>query len=384
MLGTMTALHPPAPARPRIAGIDMARALAILGMVMVHFGPFSPDTSTVSGQVYRLSYGRASVLFVLLAGVGVSLLFRARPPADARVQIAWRALVFFPLGVLLQSLPTPVAVILQFYALYYLLGGLVATLSTRALAALTLVWTVLGPVAFLTLQDPALAGRGTASTLSDPTTVVADLLLTGFYPLVTWAPPLLVGLLVGRADLRDRVTCWILTLGGTGIAVAAYGGSELVRAAAPATVAGSSWLLAVGHTGAPLNVLGATGIAVAVLGLCLLLAAAAPRPTWPLVAVGQMALTVYVGHLLVMAVVPTWLEARGSVDAAWVSVARFYVVTTVVCLAWRARFARGPLEALLGLPFSRRRVAGPTAPPLVETQATPLGPHHHTTGHRDG
>lgn len=344
----------------------MARALAILGMVMVHFGPYTPDTSTLLGRLYRMSYGRASMLFVLLAGVGISLLFASRPPRQARTRIAWRVIVFFPVGVALQALPTPVAVILQFYALYYVLGGLVAGLPTRWLAALTALWTVGGPLLFLSLVDPVLAGRGTAADLSDPAQVARDLLLTGFYPLITWAPPLLIGLLLGRADLRDTTTRWVLTLGGAAVAAAAYGGSELARALAPTGAADSPYLLAEGHTGAPLNVIGATAVAVAVLGACLLLVSALPRLTWPLVAVGQLALTVYVLHLLVLAWQPEWLEGREAVSDAVAKVGRFFLVTTLLCMAWRAFFRQGPLEALLRLPFTRgstRRPDPPPAPP---------------------
>ncbi|WP_370325718.1 DUF418 domain-containing protein [Euzebya sp.] len=367
----MTALPQPAapaaagasrPVRDRIRGVDAARALAILGMVTVHFGPIQPDTSDLLGRVYRFSYGRASVLFVLLAGVGISLLLAARPVGESWTRIAWRAIVFYPLGVVLQPLDHGVAVILQFYALYYLVGGLAALLPTRWLALLTAAWTIAGPLLFLALQDPELAGRGTATAISDPPTVVSDLLLTGYYPVITWTPPLLVGLLVGRTDLRDTATDVVLAVGGFVVALATYGGSALARSAAAPDVAGSSYLLAEGHTGAPLNVVGATAVAVAVLGTCLLLARALPRVSWPLVAVGQLALTVYVGHLLVLAWQPDWLIARDAVDVAALRVLRFFVVVAVTCVAWRVVFPRGPLEALLALPF-RRRPSGPPAPP---------------------
>src|SRR5688572_11351193 len=86
----------------RILGLDVARALAILGMVMVHFGPYRPDTDDPLGWAYRTSYGRASVLFVVLAGVGVTLLFKSRGTSQGWLQVAFRLVIFVPLGVLLQ------------------------------------------------------------------------------------------------------------------------------------------------------------------------------------------------------------------------------------------------------------------------------------------
>jgi hypothetical protein len=54
----------------------------------------------------------------------------------------------------------------------------------------------------------------------------------------------------------------------------------------------------------PLWVLSSTGIALAVVGCCMLLARALPRLVWPAVALGQLALTVYVAQVLVLAARP--------------------------------------------------------------------------------
>jgi peptidoglycan/LPS O-acetylase OafA/YrhL len=58
----------------RVRGIDVARALAVVGMVMVHIGPVRMEGSGLVGAAYRLPHGRASILFVVVAGIGVSLL----------------------------------------------------------------------------------------------------------------------------------------------------------------------------------------------------------------------------------------------------------------------------------------------------------------------
>lgn len=370
--------------RDRILGVDIARAVAILGMVMVHFGPYEPDTSTTVGWIYRTSYGRASMLFVMLAGVGVSMLFRGtergRPDAARRrtlawTKVAWRAVVFLPLGLLLQMLPTPVAVILHYYAAYYVVGGLGAMLPTRWLVAATAAWTVLGPSLYVALFGTALSVRGITDNPLDVVGVAGDILVTGFYPVLTWGPAVLVGVLVGRADLRDRATQAILLVGGAIVATAAYGASELARATS-AAAANSPYLLAEGHSGTPLNVVGAVAVAVAVLGASLLVGSLLPRLSWPLVAVGQMALTVYTGHLLVLAVAPDWLEGRSSVEDAVFQVARFFVVTTVLCTLWRWRVNRGPLEWLLALPFESRRGDRPLTPRVRnDSWPYPTPPH---------
>ena len=72
----------------RVIGYDLARALAVLGMVVVNttsifeVSEFSP--AWLEPAVDFL-YGRAAVVFVMLAGVSVSLMARRHPaPADLR------------------------------------------------------------------------------------------------------------------------------------------------------------------------------------------------------------------------------------------------------------------------------------------------------------
>src|SRR5919205_2258873 len=121
----------------RLRGVDAARAIAVLGMVMAHFGP-NPVPDTVLGNVYGVSHGRASVLFALLAGVGVALLVGDRLrgwPSLARGRLVLRGTLLLPLGLWLQGLDHGALVILQYYAVYFLFAALVLTLSDRWLLA---------------------------------------------------------------------------------------------------------------------------------------------------------------------------------------------------------------------------------------------------------
>ena len=64
-------------AQPRVVGFDIARALAVFGMVAVNFkvvmGAGSAGPDWLVGVVGLLE-GRAAATFVVLAGVGISLM----------------------------------------------------------------------------------------------------------------------------------------------------------------------------------------------------------------------------------------------------------------------------------------------------------------------
>jgi uncharacterized protein len=62
--------------KQRVIGFDIARALAIFGMVVVNF---KVAMNAETGSQFLMSFvglfeGRASALFVILAGIGVTLM----------------------------------------------------------------------------------------------------------------------------------------------------------------------------------------------------------------------------------------------------------------------------------------------------------------------
>lgn len=362
-------------ARARIRGVDAARAVAILGMVAIHVQP--PETGAgLAATLYRLPYGKASVLFAVLAGVGVSLLAGDRSPArrrSTRRRLAVRAAILFPLGLALQELSHGIAVILQYHAVYFLFAAAAIVLADRALLGTALALTVLSPVLLVVLRmaTPGLF-EGGEWVVTNPDGLLAALFLVGYYPAVTWVPPVLFGMWVGRRDLRAAAVRWRLVGGGAVVAAVAYGGSALATARwGTVGEADPSWralLLSGGHTEMPPSIVGASAAAVAVLGAALLLCDRLPRLTWPAVALGQLALTVYVAHLFVLDRAEGVLR-RDTIGGAVTAIAVFAVVTAAGAVAWRAAFARGPLEALLH-PRGRRPRARAPRPPADQPVGT--------------
>ena len=224
---TAEARQPAAARSPRIRGVDLARGLAMLGMLAAHVS-MAPelvptDPSTWAGVVH----GRSSILFATLAGVSVALMTgRTTPPSGdelvrARLRLLVRAVCLFVVGGVVQLLNTPVAVILEYYAVLLVLCVPLLRVRSRWL------FVAAGSVA-LVVPSLLVAYRGLAGVvpwLSGGGGELGQLALNGFYPVVVWAAFVLAGLGVGRLDLGAvRVRRW-LVVAGTGLAVLGYGGS---------------------------------------------------------------------------------------------------------------------------------------------------------------
>jgi len=78
------------------------------------------------------------------------------------------------------------------------------------------------------------------------------------------------------------------------------------------------------------------------------------KTTEPFVSTGQLALTIYLAHVLIGMVVLDTFDRLEDQTLGWAVLTSltFSSVAVVLSWAWRRRFSRGPLEAVM------RRVAG--------------------------
>ena len=353
---------PPAvdpPVTARLVGVDVARGLAIAGMLTRHIGPAPTDPTVASAAwLYTRTDGRAAVLFALVAGVGVALLADRYPPRWLTARLLYRAAWLLPLGLWLQSLDHPVAVILQFYALYFVAVRPFARRSDAVVLTSAAALAVLGPAAVLTAQ---VARPEWSSHLGgDAPNLVVDLLLTGHYPVVTYLVPVLVGLWLGRWLLRWRrrgsPAREALTVGatGAGVAVVVAALSLPLSAAVTPDPRALTWATTVdGHSQMPLWLVASTATAVAVVAIACWLSDRAVRLVVPAAAFGRLALTVYVAHLLAFPAGPEgWMQAE-TVAGGAVRVGGVVVLATLFAVLWLRWRPRGPLEGLERWPFER-------------------------------
>ncbi len=92
------------------------------------------------------------------------------------------------------------------------------------------------------------------------------------------------------------------------------------------------------------------------LGLSLVVANRLGQLIWPLAAAGQLALTLYVAHVLVFHWFGSTLRSQ-QVTEGLATVAAVLAAAVVIAAVWRSLSPRGPLEFLMVLPMmlARRR-----------------------------
>lgn len=352
----------------RIDAVDLARAIALLGMMLTHLAP--PAQGPRPSLADLLAGGRAAPLFALLAGLSLGLVFRRDPRGTGSAQVtAVRAALLLLIGFGLTALDeVPVLVILPYYALLILLVLPVRSWSPTWLFVAAAVWTLVTPVVLIawTIDGtaPALDGRQPGfSDLDQPLGLLTTLLIWGAYPVLVWVAYLLVGLGVAGLDLRSaRVARRLVAAGAALVVLPLSLGLLAIDSGILAPLIGpeSVWqlwvhdggfavdwkalLVAGSHTSTPLNVAGAIGSALLVIGLCAL----ACRISWlvavlaPLRAAGSMPLTLYVAHVVLTWLSPAhdWRFTDGGYSEWWAQVALLVVFAWI----WHGLVGRGPIE----------------------------------------
>lgn len=399
---------PPSPAlnqaRPRLEGVDLARWVAITGMLIVHFSvPFIPENTVTAWLTHKAAWGRSTILFTFLAGVSLALISGTREPHRGNRghvtagRVALRGVVLMIIGWLLTAIVAPteaaLTVIITYYGLYFLAAIPFLRLNAKWSAAAAVTAAIVGPQLLFALRRSNDEGGWffeftQAWNQSSPGHLfleqgLLDLAVHGLYPALSYVAVVLAGLAVGRLDLRSHtVRLGIAALGLLLNSIAyraswhAWESYRLVEELGPreeyqgpVPTEDARWLLSsVSHTATTPEIVGGTGLAMTVLVACLYLAERLPRLLRPFIATGTMALTVYVAHALTM----VWqanLDHTAGEPARWLNDTMpevFIVGSIVFALAWHKLVGRGPVEAWVstvskaGVPSTRPSRASET------------------------
>lgn len=364
----------------RLTGLDATRALAILGMFAAHiFDLFALDNSGSLSPTFTgaTANGRASVLFMVLAGISLALFARSLQGKGLTRQasvgvLVRRALVIAVLGLLIGPANESIANILVHYGLLFLVLIPALYVPARALWVLSVSWLVIAPLVWRPLAAAeaaqSLGHNPTFTDFAHPGLLLADLLVTGYYPLLIWIGFGLLGIAVGKLPLSQKKTvAWM----GAGAAVIAalsllIGWLKILPwITAVGTVAGiprsqiftamitgrspsgnldpflseSSYIwLPTAHSGSMIFTIHAAACALMLLAILLLVTPHLGYVGALLAAAGRAPLTLYIGHLVLLPLLQAGLSA-------WIQWWTLCALVLLTALVLHHSGKSGPLEA---------------------------------------
>jgi uncharacterized protein len=351
----------------RIEGLDVARSLAILGMMVVHFMLVMTDgvpPEEWSDGLLNVLDGRAAATFVILAGMGVTLLARkAQSPAGTASQktmaaiLRRRGLLLLAVGFL--NLIIWEGDILRVYGVSLLLVPWLVWRSSRAVLLAALGFVLAFGVLFLVTDYSKNWDWNTMTYhhLWTASGLWRSLFYDGFRSVFPWTGLLLLGVWLGRWDWSRAEVPRKAALWGVVLLVASAACSKvLLHWLSSQPQAGLKPEDAVACFGLrsmpplPLFLLNATGFALLLIGTSTLVAGRW-HDWWgvrALRATGRLAFTWYLAHILIGlggVIVLGW--TRTSHLRALTTALGFFSAAVAASLWWTRRFSTGPMEFIL-------------------------------------
>jgi uncharacterized protein len=350
----------------RVLGFDLARAYAIFGMFIVNFtfcfGSF--QDATLAGKFAGIFVGNSTAIFIILAGMGVSLMANRKehiPVEKAKLKstILKRSWFLFAMGLLLFNWwPGD---ILHFYGgymhiaafvifapkKYYLLIGLFAILAFHLLLQIIPIGTSWN---FATYKY---------ADFWTPVGFLRNTLYNGWNAMLPWLAYFMLGMYLGRLNWKDRLI-WKKTF-FTGLAV--FSIFQLLRYTAQQNVFDTYWTNYIASVYFPAYIpfMAVTcGFALMLIPACMLIAESFPGAVIinALVKTGRMTLSFYVLHvtlgMLIFSIITGhnytgYLTQQAPIAATYIVLfsTTFYVACVVFSIYWTKKFKSGPLETLM-------------------------------------
>lgn len=299
----------------RIVGLDVARSLAIIGMIVIHMASLLWSTKVILS-------GLPASLFAVIAGVTMMIIGRNYTSTTFLRLIARGALIIL-IGLALLPVGGQIQVVLIVMGLVMILVSWMPALGT---------WWRLGLFIAATI----------AATI-----VYAPIELPQIYPLLAWIAYFIGGMLLFDVYLRDRLQrtpdanstphtrlSWIVT--AISVVIAGIGIYFRFDPNIP------SWLSFTGHTGVLGEVILAVAVAAVVIHLCLIVGDHSRIVAYPFAAMGTMSLTIYILHILTAFYWQQKVALHSTVSAIG-----FIVFFLIAASLWKKFVGQGPAEKLV-------------------------------------
>lgn len=347
--------------KKRILGLDLARAFAVIGMIVVNFKVvFGEQGDSWLKMVAHLFEGKAAATFVVLAGVGLALMTNSavQTQNQEKLKIAQRQILkrsFFLFFVGISYIWIWVADILHFYGIYMLVTLLFISRKPNEIligaGILIFIYPILGQIwdyeADWNLTTLEYKGLWTFEGF------LKNLFYNGFHPAIPWMAFMLIGLWFGKQDLNDsKFVCKTLKISFLSfISIQIFSKTSLILLAESDNIETlTNYLGTNPMPPMPLYMFNGISIALTIISGCILLGKRFENSFIidALNKTGQLALTFYVAHVILgMGIVedldPTKL-GHYSIEFSVIYALIFSLLCVLFAVIWLRFKKMGPLE----------------------------------------
>lgn len=349
--------------KKRIIGIDVARAFAVIGMIIVNFKVvFGEHGDGWVKSLANLFDGKAAATFVVLAGVGLALMTNGairdndeRKLNTSRKRISKRAIFLFVVG--LSYIAIWPADILHFYGVYMVFAIVLLRRSAKVIISIAIMLILAFPLLMMIFNYET-GWDFTTLAYTDFWSVdgfFRNLLFNGFHPVIPWAAFLLFGFWLGKQDLSNQqfvqTTLMISSVVFISVQLLSKGLIAFVSEGDQQAVIELTEIIGTNPMPPlPLYMINGVAIAFVVITACILIAKRFEETFAidALVKTGQLALTFYVAHVIIgMGLIEVVAPSKMGGASITFSVG-YALVFSICCVAfaviWRKYKAAGPLE----------------------------------------
>jgi len=350
----------------RIIGYDFARGLAIIGMVFVNFKMvMAVKTDLFLYQLIEILSGKAAALFVILAGIGITLMYQSAQTKNSaskirqvKFRLLKRALFLFAIG--LSYYPIWPADILHYYGLYLSIGVLFLSISNKWLQITSIFIIILSPLSMLFFNYETGWNWNTLEYIDffSVNGFFRNLFFNGFHPVFPWIAFLLIGLRIGRINFNNAKTRKRVTSLSLFIFIIAKGVSLLLvhifSQQSPNAALEIEYLL--GTMPMPslfFYMVTASSLAVFTISMSIYICTKLPHALIikQVVSAGQLALSNYIFHVLIgmfsLELFFGKLEHAYSIEFTIIYAIVYCILIVVLSHVWRKKYKYGPLEHLM-------------------------------------
>lgn len=352
--------------KKRIIGIDVARALAVIGMIIVNFKVvFGKNGESWLTSFASIFDGKAAATFVVLAGVGLALMSNyalqnneVKKLKTVRIQIAKRALFLFIIG--LSYIVIWPADILHFYGIYMLIILFLLKSSNKTILTTAIALIVLYPILISFWNYEKSWDFNTLNYLDFWTFsgFFRNLFFNGFHPVIPWTSFMLFGFWFGKQNLRNlkfiKQSFWISLLAFVVIQIVSFLSISILSEGNQQTTNELTEIIGTNPM-PPLPIYMFNGIAFSILTISACIILGEKFSTNPLVIAlnktGQLALTFYVAHVIIgMGIIELFNPEKMGQYSITFSVT-YALVFSILCILfavfWLKNKKTGPLEWIM-------------------------------------